>query len=65
MTPTWVFFLSQVSTGALKVRWNNAHDGDRITAMAFDLNFRRLITACDTGGMKVVRHPAAELCLTC
>lgn len=44
----------QVSTGALRVRWADAHDGARITAMAFDLNFRRLITGCDSGGLKVV-----------
>jgi len=45
----------QVSTGALRVRWADAHDGARITAMAFDLNFRRLITGCDSGGLKVVQ----------
>ena len=43
----------QVSTGVLRVRWARAHDDARITSMAFDLNFRRLITGCENGGVKV------------
>lgn len=35
------------------MRWANAHDDARITSMAFDLNFRRLITGCENGGVKV------------
>ena len=42
-----------MSTGALRVRWARAHDDARITSMAFDLNFRRLITGCENGGVKV------------
>ena len=36
------------------MRWAKAHDDARITAMAFDLNFRRLITGCENGGAKVI-----------
>ena len=36
------------------MRWAKAHDDARITSMAFDLNFRRLITGCENGGAKVI-----------
>lgn len=55
----------QVSTGALRVRWADAHDGARITAMAFDLNFRRLITGCDTGALKVLTYRSVAICTYC
>ena len=45
-----------MSTGALRVRWARAHDDARITSMAFDLNFRRLITGCENGGVKVTLY---------
>ena len=53
----------QVSTGALRVRWAKAHDDARITSMAFDLNFRRLITGCENGSVKVVMQPYIHLWL--
>ena len=43
----------QVSTGALRTRWARAHGDARVTSMAFDLNFRRLITGCENGSVKV------------
>lgn len=42
-----------MSTGALRTRWAKAHGDARITSMAFDLNFRRLITGCENGSVKV------------
>ena len=52
----------QVSTGALRTRWPRAHGDARITSMAFDLNFRRLITGCENGSVKVC--PSCE-CVHC
>lgn len=43
----------QVSTGGVRVRWSRAHGDARITCMAFDANYRRLFTGCETGGVKV------------
>ncbi|KAA6426925.1 MAG: hypothetical protein FRX49_03249 [Trebouxia sp. A1-2] len=50
----------KVSTGALRVRWARAHDDARITSMAFDLNFRRLITGCENGGVKIWNFSSGE-----
>ncbi len=50
-----------MSTGALRVRWARAHDDARITSMAFDLNFRRLITGCENGGVKVTLYCYASI----
>lgn len=42
----------QVMTGALRMRWVEAHGSCRVTAMSFDLNLRRLLTGCENGTIK-------------
>ena len=39
-------------TGALRMRWVEAHGSCRVTAMSFDLNLRRLLTGCENGIIK-------------
>lgn len=42
-----------VETGRLRFRFSGTHGSNRISAMAFDNNFRRLITGSDKGELKV------------
>eukprot|EP00192_Tetraselmis_astigmatica_P000660 CAMPEP_0117689666 /NCGR_PEP_ID=MMETSP0804-20121206/24643_1 /TAXON_ID=1074897 /ORGANISM="Tetraselmis astigmatica, Strain CCMP880" /LENGTH=1073 /DNA_ID=CAMNT_0005502517 /DNA_START=57 /DNA_END=3278 /DNA_ORIENTATION=+ len=42
-----------VSTGKLRFRFTNAHNGHRVTAMTLDANNRRLITGSDNGQLKM------------
>lgn len=55
----------EAATGSMRFRFPDAHGENKITAMSFDANQRRLITGSDAGDLRVWNYSAGNLLRIC